>query len=362
MNKSVPASPSPCSAVAEPAPSRIPEDPVLLGRAAAIAETVILITACSLAARALAEGLGLPTRAARDAILFAEGGPDWRMAAGYEAFWLTLRFGITLTLAFFISLWVGGPSRRLAGLALGGRSLSSLVGFGLVMGFIIDAPVQAIDLAQRAFGLGANTPMWDLIQSNRWTPDFWLFMAVSSYALVPVVEELFFRGYALGRFRMHFTPGAAVLIGTALFWVSHGQYLKLDPFLLTHSVLTFAGAAVMAWSVVKTGSIVPALVAHALFNVPLPPVLMAVSLGIGIALIFALRRPIRESLADFWRTLATTREWPFLAGTVAVLLGGATLLRAYSKAIPAVLGVCVAVALAGLIRRAPWTRFKGKTG
>jgi membrane protease YdiL (CAAX protease family) len=338
--------------------SLIPEDPDLLGRIGAVAETVILITAGSLGARALAGGLGLPTRASRDAALFAGGGPDWTMAAGAEASWLILRFGITLAAAYLISLWVGGPSRRLAGLALGGRSLAGLVGFGLVMGLLINAPVLAIDLAQRAFGLGANTPLWDLMQSHPWTPAFWLYMAVGSFGLVPVVEELFFHSYTLGRYRMHFTPGAAILAGSALFWVSHGQYLKLDPFLLVHSALTFAGAAIMAWSLIRTGSIIPALVAHVTFNIPLPPVLMAASLAAGLVLMAVFWRPIRESAIDLGRTLAATREWAFLAGTVVVLLGGATLIRAYRTAIPYLLAICLMAAIAGLIRRSPFRRRK----
>jgi len=53
--------------------------------------------------------------------LFGETVPNWTKAAGYEAFWLTLRFGLTLALAYLNSLWVGGPLRRLAGPSLGGR-------------------------------------------------------------------------------------------------------------------------------------------------------------------------------------------------------------------------------------------------
>jgi hypothetical protein len=157
---------------------------------------------------------------------------------------------------------------------------------------------------------------------------------------------------------MHFTPGAAVLVGSSLFWVSHGQYLKPDPFLLVHSALTFAVAAVLAWSLIRTGSVVPAIVAHAAFNVPLPPVLMAASLVLGLVLIAVHWRAVRENAADFGRTLATTREWLFLAGTVVVLLGGAILIRAYRTIIPYVLALCVTAAAAGLIRRSPFCRSK----
>ena len=333
-----------------------PEDPKLLGRIAVVAEVVIIITASSLLARELAEAFALPTRADREPLLFAQSPPDWLGAAGVEASWLGLRFGIALALAWLVCAWVGGPSRRLAGLSFGTRSLFALIGFGLLLGLLLNAPILAIDLAQRALGIGETTDMWRLIRASEWTPHFWLYMAVGSYALVPLAEELLFRAYVLGRFRMHFSAGAAVLLSAALFWVSHGQYLRADPFLLTYSALTFAGAAVLAWSVIRTGSIVPALTAHAFMNVPTTEPFMIALIAAALVALVVWRRSIWTGLKDFAITVAGAREWIFLGAMTATLLAGALIIRAIPATLMPLLAAFLTIALIGLIRRAPWTR------
>lgn len=333
-----------------------PEDPSLVGRLSAFAETVLLIAGGSLAAAALASALGSGTRDARDALLYGDAGPQWLAAAMAEAQWLLLRFGLTLLLAWLICWWIGGPTRKLAGLSRSGRSFSDLIAFGAIMGVLLAAPPFALRVIHDVYGVGENTPFWDLMAASQWTPAFWAYMAVSSFALVPIVEELFFRTYALGRYRMHFSAGGAVLLCAALFWVSHGQYLRADPVLAANSALVFVGAAIMCWSVVRTGSVLPAIVAHAIFNIPMTTPFRLGVIALALVLIVALRRRIGATAADFLQTLAGTREWLTLAGIVAVLTGAAFLVRRFDQALLPLLAVFVVLALWGMIRRNPWTR------
>jgi hypothetical protein len=198
--------------------------------------------------------------------------------------------------------------------------------------------------------------MWRLMRQSEWTPHFWLYMSVGSFAFVPVVEELTFRSYVLGRYSMHFSAGAAVLLSAALFWVSHGQYLRADPFLLAYSLLTFAGAAALAWSVVRTGSIVPALIAHALLNIPTTQPFMIALIAAALVALILWRRSIWASVKNFAATVAGAREWVFLGAMTATLLVGALVIRAYPAALIPLLAAFLATAIIGLIRRAPWTR------
>lgn len=337
-----------------------PEDPKLLGRLSAFSEVAILLVGGSLAARALSDMLSLGNRAERDALLYNGGLPHWLEASAAEAQWLLLRFGLTLALAWLICWWIGGPSRKLAGLSRGERTLPQLIGFGVVMGVLLAAPAFGLRVLNDLYGIGENTPFWDLMAQHAWTAEFWLYMAVSSFILVPIVEELFFRSYMLGRFRMHFTAGGAVLLSAAVFWVSHGQYLKLDPVLATNSVLVFISAAIMAWSVVRTGSIAPALIAHVIFNIPMTTPFRIAIVVLALVLIVVLHKRLGAAAADFFRTLATTREWLFLVGIIALLAAAAFAIRTYEAAMLPLLGAFVLLALIGLIRRAPWVRAKGE--
>lgn len=334
-----------------------PEDPKLLGRLSAFAEVAILLVGGSLAARALSDILSLGNRAERDALLYNGGVPHWLEASAAEAQWLLLRFGLTLALAWLICWWIGGPSRKLAGLSRGERSLGELVGFGIVMGLILAAPPFLLRALNDMFALGGeNTPFWDLMAQNEWTLEFWLYMAASSFILVPIVEELFFRSYMLGRFRMHFTAGGAMLLSAAVFWVSHGQYLQLDPHLAAYSVMAFVSAAILAWSVVRTGSIAPAIIAHCIFNIPMTNDGRLAVAALALVLIIVLHKRLGAATADFFRTLATTREYLFLVALIAILAVAAFVIRTYEAALLPLLGAFVLLALIGLIRRAPWLR------
>lgn len=335
-----------------------PEDPKLLGRVSAFAETATLLVAGSLAARALSDMLSLGNREERDALLYNGGVPHWLEASAAEAQWLLLRFGLTLFVAWLICWWIGGPTRKLAGLSRGERTLPELIGFGAVMGVILAAPPFGLRVLNEVYGVGENTPFWDLMAQHQWTPDFWLYMAVSSFILAPIVEELFFRSYMLGRFRMHFTAGAAVLLSAAVFWVSHGQYIKPDPVLATNSALVFVGAAIMAWSVIRTGSILPALIAHVLFNIQMTTPFRIAMVVLALVLIVALHKRIGAALAGFFQTLAGTKEWIFLIVMTLVLTAVAFAVRTYEAALLPLIGHFLVLLIAGLIRRAPWTRLR----
>lgn len=333
-----------------------PEDPKLIGRLSAFAETALLLVAGSLVARVVLGALEWGDRNTRDALLYGDAGPQWLAASGAEAQWLVVRFGLTLLVAWLICWWIGGPDRKLAGLSRGGRPLTSLIGFGVVMGVLLAAPPFGLRVLNEMFGLGEGTPFWRLMAQSEWTPEFWLYMAASSFVIVPIVEELFFRSYMLGRYRMHFTAGGAVLLSAAVFWVSHGQYIQADLNLMINSAMAFVTAAILAWSVIRTGSILPAVIAHMIFNLPMPQPFLIGVVVLALLLVLVLWKRIAGAGADFFRTLASTREWIFLVATIVMLAAVAFVVRTYEQAILPLLGAFLLLVLWGLIRRAPWTR------
>lgn len=320
-------------------------------RALAIAEPLFLLVAISLLAAQLAPLIGLANRDDRDAVLFGNAGPDWVSAAIAESEWLGLRFGLTLLAAWAISAWRGGPTRREASLSTGGRSLLNLIGIGLGVSLVITMPVRAAMAIDMYYPLGERTPMWDLMAQTDWTPQFWLFMAASSFVIVPIVEELFFRAYMLGRFRENFTLGGAAILTAVLFWVSHGQYLTGDPYLAFHSVNVLVGALVLAWVTLHTGSIIPALTAHMLFNIPGQFAWHAGWVVAAIIVLIAWRRTAWSYTKEIVSLLATTREWLFLivaAAAVGVLV---TVIRAEPNARLIAVGIFSMLFVANLVRR-----------
>jgi membrane protease YdiL (CAAX protease family) len=76
--------------------------------------------------------------------------------------------------------------------------------------------------------------------------------------VVPAAEETIFRGLLYRGLRKQWGPVAGMVISSILFSLGHQDILSALPL--------FVLAMGLAWSVERTGSIVPAVIAHALFN------------------------------------------------------------------------------------------------
>ncbi|GAM96688.1 hypothetical protein U91I_00308 [alpha proteobacterium U9-1i] len=316
-----------------------------------IAETLFLLAGFSLIAGQLAPLIGVPTRSDRNALLFDTPIPQWFAAAEAEAQWLGLRFGLTLLAAWLICAWRRGPTRREAGLSFGDRSPLALIGLGLGVCLVVLIPVHVAQAIHSVHPLGANTPMWDLFARNEWTPDFWLFMAASSFVLVPIVEELFFRSYMVSRLRENFSAGGAVILSAILFWVSHGQYLNTDPYLMMFSISALIGASMLAWMMVYTGSVLPAVAAHMLLNIPGDTWYHVGWVIAGVAILICYRRTAARLFMDYARLIASTREWLLLVAVGAVMFALVLFIRSEPRSVYPVAGLFLLLALASLTRR-----------
>jgi membrane protease YdiL (CAAX protease family) len=90
------------------------------------------------------------------------------------------------------------------------------------------------------------------------TPGEKLAMALIATLLAPLAEEVAFRGYVLSALRTHLHPGAAVAASSILFAAMH-----LDP--VRFPAVLFLGAY-LAWLAWRSGSLWPAVAAHAANN------------------------------------------------------------------------------------------------
>ncbi len=91
------------------------------------------------------------------------------------------------------------------------------------------------------------------------TEKFIIFLTFFVTVAGPVVEEIFFRGFAYGAARKRYGPVVAMLLTSFIFSVMHLSWLAFLP-------IFFLGIF-LAYLYEKTGSLVPSMSAHILHNV-----------------------------------------------------------------------------------------------
>ncbi len=87
----------------------------------------------------------------------------------------------------------------------------------------------------------------------------WAIAIVRGCLIVPVFEEVFFRGLLLQWLRRHLADGGAIAVSAALFAVMHGYPIVL-PFAFVSGLFT-------GWVRVRTGSTLNTILMHVLNNV-----------------------------------------------------------------------------------------------
>ncbi len=155
---------------------------------------------------------------------------------------------------------------------------------------------------------------------RRW--EFWLFSAVMSWALVPVLEEVFFQGYCRRRLAEDWGNGPAIIGTACLFTFEHTQYQIPNAYNVGMIVGLFLSAVgfgvVFAW----TRSLFPAIVAHMIFDIPMTPKwqgLLVLVLLVGSLLIWRRGLAIVQEVFSTGKLLA---YWMLaLLGTACALAG-----------------------------------------
>jgi len=152
----------------------------------------------------------------------------------------------------------------LVGLALGGLRWSEVVRLTSFRGVLLLPMVIAVV----GFGILASE-LDNVSQFLVPMPDFiaellgdvfsgGLGMVIVLVVVAPLTEELLFRGLILRGFMQRYGTVAAVLLSTLLFALIH-----VNPYQFASAIL---GGVFLAWLFVRTRSLWPCIIAHALFN------------------------------------------------------------------------------------------------
>ncbi len=202
---------------------------------------------------------------------------------------MSLRYGVLIGVILLVGFWRGRPGVKSYGITLGGIRLGELVKHGVALGLIASMPVQVLMLVNEYVPLGAGTPFWELMDRVEWDLSFWVYTAIGSYLLVPLTEEFTARGYTLSRLKEAYSPSGALLLMAFFFAFAHAQYLKTDILAIGNLITIIFGSLCWGYSVYKTGSLVPAIVAHTIVNVPVTVEYQIGTLVVSVTVAFVAR-------------------------------------------------------------------------
>ncbi len=322
------------------------------GRLTAIGEPLCLLLGGIILARLVFRGIG---GLDADRFLFPEDGAvDFMAAARAEGLWHLVRYGLLISLFVVVSALRGRRGRQTFAVTAGPDGWARNTAVGLVLGAFMSLPTLLLMLADRYVDLGPGTPFWALMAEVEWDAAFWAFMAVSSFAVVPLVEELVARGYMLGRFRESFSPGAALILMAVVFALAHGQYHQANVLAIGHLVSLILGSVSMGYAVYRTGSLIPPVVAHAFVNIPLSASASGIVVAGSVVLLVTLRRAVSDWIRGAWATLVSIDD----LGPLVVIVSGVAVslltLRATAWSPYLWLATYLFIFTISLVRRSSW--------
>lgn len=197
-----------------------------------------------------------------------------------------LQYGSYFLLIIPLYWWHSRRGAKAYGLTRAGHSWRWLFCAGLFTAFLSECPVLIHSLADAIHPLGAMAPWRQALFDMSWHRwQFWLFAGVFSYAVVPVVEELLFRGYYQRRLAEDWGDAPAIIGTSCLFVFAHRQYLILNTYNITMVASLFCLALGLGTVFAYTRSLIPSMIAHAIINIPMTPKWQA---GLLIVFVFGL--------------------------------------------------------------------------
>jgi len=212
--------------------------------------------------------------------------------------WL-LQYGSFFLLIIPLYWWSRRRGASAYGLTRAGHSWHWLITAGGTAACLSQWPVLIHSLIDAVHPLGAMAPWRQAFFNMDWRRwQFWLLAGILSYAVVPVLEELLFRGYYQRRLAEDWGDGPAIFGTSCLFVFAHRQYLIANLYNITMVVSLFCLALGLGIVYAYSRSLIPPMIAHAIINVPLTTkwqiILLIVFLIGGVISFRAGVRAVRE--------------------------------------------------------------------
>ncbi len=287
---------------------------------AAALEILAIFLGGSLLAILISRTIGLASLRERLVAQLAEPEPPFLRLSWAVGADLLLRYAILFALAYAVGRWHRRRTLATYGVTRAGRAAGFHLKVGVLL-FAVGVFVPKLLIFLRDFiDLGAAPERWETLIQHHGSLPFWIYMAVGSYGLVPILEELFFRGYVQTRVTEDFGPAIGILITALAFSVSHTHFFIASVFSLGMLGGLFFSALLLSYARYRTGSVIPGIIAHALGNVPVVDTSLLMTLLLMLVLMIWYRRSLSEWGAQLGRTLVTIESpGALLVGTATVM-------------------------------------------
>ncbi len=217
---------------------------------------------------------------------------------------LLVQYGGILIPAFLVGWWHRRRPLRDYGCTAAGHSASYLMLAGIVLFALSELPAKLLELMGQFVPLGPRADFQEILYALNWDYRFWIFAAVGSFVLIPIVEELFFRGYVQTRLAEDYGTPAAILITAFFFTFSHSQYyLAPSPRNIGMALTILFSAIVWGYAFYVTRSLIVPMIAHAIVNIPVAGVTDFILPVLMLVVVVVYRRRIGEHLQELWGML-----------------------------------------------------------
>ena len=146
-------------------------------------------------------------------------------------------------------------------LHIGSLKRGLFLGLGIpVFAMIVDNIAVLIYAIAFIFFFGEPTTITELPGGTSWdsSPVALILTFISICILTPISEELLFRGYILDALNRLHGKWPAIIISSIIFGMVH-----FDPFTMGMATI---GGVIYGWIRMRTGSLVPGIVAHGMWN------------------------------------------------------------------------------------------------
>jgi len=322
-----------------------------LRAAGAVAEVVGVFVVGHYVAGRLTVYLGIPLLGSAFASALGASRPDFVSLSWLFLRTLAVQYGCLLALGLALRRVHHGRGLSAFGLTLGGVGVGRSVFLGVAAFAAATLPFRLLLAAHSLHPLGANPPMWRLLEKP-WTPAFWLFAATASFLVVAFLEELFYRGYCQSRLQEDLPHGQAVVVASLLFTLTHGQYHAVSVLAVGTVVSLFVIALALGTLYARTGSLLGCTVCHALVNLPVSPRYSGIALVLLVVLVVLLRRPVGTVVSWLLGFLGeAVRDRRATLGVASVVVGGVAFCFTAAPTVALVVGVVALAAAIVLIVR-----------